>query len=148
MGLAETYEESQSGGKRKYFKPNQHDDAKALLVEYKGFEPNHTEFNETKPAVKVDITVFNDGAEPDVYTNQYLTGGALVGFLKTKSVGDVFIKKFTMLPKQGNFKPARAFTGVDTKETFDEVKAYYEQREAEANAAAEAMSGDTPPWAA
>lgn len=144
-----SYSDSLKGGGL-YWKPKEHSDALAFLIEYKGYNPDHVGYqNAIKPAVNFDITVFSDDlalqtGTPEVYKDQWNDNGAIVGWLKRQSVGDDFIKKLVQLPGDKGKQPAWAFAGVDTEEIYGKVVEYYENRE---KAVAEALSGDdVPPW--
>ena len=144
----ESYDASKAG--KKFFKPAENKDAVALHVVYKGFQAQRPGYQgKLQDMVNVDITVFRtvediDNDNGEEFVDQWLHQGALVGFLKNKSVGDEFIRKLGQLPPQNGNQPAWVLNAVDSEEIYQKVDAWCEAKE---QAVAEAMKGDdVPPW--
>lgn len=136
-----------------YFKPEEHADAKALLIEptrYLPEEPNpFGKPGETREILVADVTVFvNKDAlegevEPVVLQSTRLTAGALVKEYKDK-IGKAAICSLQLKPATMPGRKAFWVPKAVDKAAAELVIAYAKKREAEA----EAVMDELPDWAA
>jgi hypothetical protein len=127
----------QGGG---WFKPADHKDATAFLIEVHQFERQRPTPNGPKDSILADVTVFKDGGAlqagtPEVTKGQRIEQTILARDLET-IVGGATIVKLEQIPaKKPGAYPAWVWRPVTDASVRNAVIAYAEKREAKAEAA-------------
>jgi hypothetical protein len=127
----------QGGG---WFKPADHKDATAFLIEVHQFERQRPTPNGPKDSILADVTVFKDGSAlqagtPEVTKGQRIEQTILARDLET-IVGGATIVKLEQIPaKKPGAYPAWVWRPVTDASVRNAVIAYAEKREAKAEAA-------------
>lgn len=126
-----------------WFKPSDHEDAAAFLIEVKRFERQRPTSYGPKDSAVCDITVFSSPAELEAGTpSEELKGTRVENTLLARDLADlVGNATITVLaqtkPSKPGQKPGWVWRPV-TKAVRDKVVAYATKREAEVQAAIEA----------